>query len=96
LPQWWTELETETRVQGAAALEAARASLFDGIVDDGGLEQVMDWSPRTKERRIAEGLPFLKIGAQRYFVVESVRAWLLTHERSRVPRGRGRPRGRAA
>ena len=76
----------------APALEAARAALFDGIVDDGGLEQVMGWSTRTKERRISNGLPFLKIGRRRYFTMAAVRAWLLSHERIKTPRRRGRPR----
>jgi hypothetical protein len=43
------------------ALEAARAALFDGIVEDAGLEQVMGWSTRTKNggyrtARLQEGM----------------------------------------
>jgi hypothetical protein len=80
----------------ASALDAARAELYAGIVDDDGAKTILECSQRTLERYIAAGLPHLKIGAKRFFVIKSTRSWLMTHERSRAPRGRGRPRRGAA
>ncbi len=76
----------------ASTLDEARAELYAGIVDDGGAKAILECSQRTLERYIAAGLPHLKIGAKRLFVIKSARSWLVAHERSRAPRGRGRPR----
>jgi hypothetical protein len=76
------------------ALHAARAELYAGTVDDAGACDLLECSERTLERHVADGMPFLKWGARRRFVVASMREWLLTHERarSREPRKPGRPR----
>jgi hypothetical protein len=42
------------------ALEAARAALFDGIVEDAGLEQVMGWSGRGQRTADIERPAFKK------------------------------------
>ena len=47
---------------------------------------------RTLDQRVAEGLPYVKLGGRRLFRIESVREWLLSHETDRSPRRPGRPR----
>jgi hypothetical protein len=75
----------------APALEAAWAAVFNGIVDDAGLQQVMGWSTRTKERWISNGLPFLKIGRRRYFAFK--KAWAELEPSCKRGRGKHGPRG---
>jgi hypothetical protein len=80
------------------ALEAAQAEFFAGTVDyDGARTLLGDGSKpcslRTLERFVADGLPHVKYGAKRRFVVARMREWMLARERSRsrAPRAPGRP-----
>ena len=68
-----------------------------GIVDDTAICQILNISQRTLERRVADGLPVLMIGARRYFALDSLKTWLLAQERDRhQPTRRGRPTTRRA
>jgi hypothetical protein len=80
------------------ALEMAQAEFFAGTVDDDGARVLLgDRSKpcplRTLERFIADGLPHIKYGNKRRFIVARMREWMMARERcrSRAPRARGRP-----
>jgi hypothetical protein len=80
------------------AIEVAQAEFFAGTVDDDGARVLLGddskrCSLRTLERFIADGLPHVKYGNKRRFVVARMREWMMARERSRscAPRPRGRP-----
>jgi hypothetical protein len=83
------------KVDSESSIEAARAALYTGIVDDDGAKVVFKCSQRTLERHVSNGLPFVKLGNKRFFVIERAREWLITRQRSYRPRSRGRPRREA-
>jgi len=70
--------------------------ILAGILTEAELCAEMNWRRRTLQRRIRSGMPCIRDGHRKYFVISSVRQWLIGHEaqRSREPRGPGRPRGK--
>jgi hypothetical protein len=59
--------------------------------------KALDVSPRTMERRIAEGLPVILLGGKRFFSPSSLKTYLMTLEcQRRQPVRRGRPANRRA
>ena len=82
-----------------SAIEAARAEIFKGIVDQPTLKIVLSpggngrpLSDQTIDRYVAAGMPYLEFAGRRLFEPEKVRQWILSHIKDRAPRGRGRPR----
>ena len=69
-----------------------RPSLLDGLLTEEELEAQTGWKWRTRLRREAKGLPLIKIGADKWYPADGVRAWILAHESRPEPVRRGRPR----
>ena len=76
------------------AIEAPSATrLLEGVLTKDQLKAQLGWGDRTVQRREAEGLPFIKIGGDRLYPIDKVRAWILSHTREQSPAvSRGRPR----
>lgn len=79
------------------ALLSPQAGLLDGLLHVDALAAELRLHPRTITRLSDQpgGLPYVRLGARRYYVVDTVRAWILAQERQQNPIPRNR-RGRAA
>lgn len=53
-----------------------------GLVDSDELRALFGWSKSTAYRRQRDGMPVIKAGKAPLYNPESVRAWLLSQERS--------------
>jgi hypothetical protein len=97
------QTQAQSNATSYAVAEAPRADFFAGTVDDDGARVLLGddskpCSKRTLERFIADGLPHIKYGNKRRFVVARMREWMMARERcrSRAPRAPGRPSRKAA
>jgi hypothetical protein len=72
--------------------------LLAGMLTAEQLEAEMDWGPRTRARREADGMPVIKLGHTKLYPIDRVRTWLMSHaeKRNAAPRRPGRPRTNAA
>lgn len=72
-------------------IAAGRAKLFENLYTHEQISTIFQFSDRAMYDYTARGMPFIKVGARRYFDIEAVRAWLLSHQTDRSARSRGRP-----
>ena len=69
-----------------------RDSLFRDLITEDQLKAATGWSARTVDRRVKDGLPFVKFsGGPRRFHPPTVNRYLIEeHQHSHAPRGPGR------
>lgn len=68
-----------------------------GLLGGAELDAEMEWSWRTRLRREADGMPFVKVGGKKFYPIQEIRTWLMSQIRHpEPPRGPGRPRKHAA
>jgi hypothetical protein len=72
------------------------ARITEGLATLSQLANELQCSERTIRRREHQGMPVIRLGTLRLYNPDSVRAWLMTHERRREMPKRGRPANRAA
>jgi hypothetical protein len=73
----------------------AKPQILDGLIGLDELKNQLEIKSRqTIHSMLARGLPSIKLGKRRLFLIEDVRAWILSHQVNLEPRKPGRPRQR--